>query len=102
MTINFYTMCNILFDLGIEKFTFPAYTRFNSVSSEGFRVFGLESIKTFYRDNKKLINIFIDNDCFLNVNYTNKTNIKYFKKSTIEVDKEHLLSLLFGGRCFDI
>ncbi len=102
MIINFYTMCNMLFDLGIEKFTFPAYTRFTSVSNLGDRVFGLESISAYYEDGKKFINIYLDNDLFPSIYFDDKTNIKYFKKSTIEVDKEHLLSLLFGGRCFDI
>jgi len=102
MTINFYTMCNILFDLEIERFNFPKKAIFNSVSSIGIRVFGLELIKTFYRDNKKLINIFINNDCFLNIGFEDEENIKYFKQSTIEVDKEHLLSLLFRGECVNI
>jgi len=102
MTINFYTMCNLLFDSGIEKFTFPAYTRFNSVSSKGLRVFDLESIKTFYEDEKKYISIYLQNDYFPNVFFEDKENVKYFKKSTIEVNKERLFSLLFGGRCFDI
>lgn len=102
MIINFYTMCNMLFDLGIEKFTFPAYTQFNSVSSKGKRVFGLESIKTLYENKKKHISIYLDNDVFPNVFFEDEENIKYFKQSIIGFDKEHLLSLLFGGRCFDV
>lgn len=102
ITINFYTICNMLFSLGIEKFTFPAYTRFNSVSSAGIRVFGIESIKTFYEDGEKLISIYLDSDLFPNIYFDDGENIKNFKKSTIDVNKEHLLSLLFGGRCFDI
>jgi len=92
----------MLFDFGIEKFTFPAYTQFNSVSSAGIRIFGIESIKTFYEDGEKLINIYLDNDCFLNIYFESEENIKYFKQSTIDFNKEHLLSLLFDGRSFDV
>jgi len=102
MIINFYIMCNLIFDSGIEKFTFPVYTRFNSVSYKGINIFGLESIKAFYEDGKKHISIYLDDDVFPSIYFYNEKNIRYFKQSTIEVNKEHLFSLLFGGRCFDI
>jgi len=102
MTINFYTMCNILFDLDVRKFNFPTDSSFNAVSSRGIRIYDLELIKTFYENEKKYINIYLQDEYFPNVFFEDEENIKYFKKSTIEVNKEQLFLLLFGGECVNV